>query len=1847
MHKQLLMKNYRNQILLTVLFCFGFIDIFSQQGRLPNQQELNTKAALLAVYTSGSYLNRGTPNHVMVTGPEQNCNNAIPVCQQSYTQTSSYTGYGSSQEVPATTCLATQETNSVWYIFTVQNTGTFTFLLNTLNDYDFALYDITTIGCAGVPSATPIRCNFSATYGNTGLTLPTAGGNLSYNASQVPTMPGINVTAGQTFALIIDNFSANTNGYTLTFGGTAQIFDNIPPVFSSLTVPCNGNAFNINFSEPVKCNSIAANGSDFVITGPGAINVPVTAAVGNLCSGGAANANFATVTFNNAGLPSGTYTVTVANGTDGNTIVDKCNNLMTIPQSLTFQYLAPITISATNTIVCAGGPSTITVSGAGNPAGLVYTWAPVTSSSSSITVNPTQSINYIATVTYGGCSRTASIAVTVGQPPVVSVNPSNISLCSGTTNIIASSTMNGLPCTNCNYTWTGSATQTDNSVPSSTVTNSGPGSYSVSVTSDNGCVGNTALSTISILSPASSPVCSIIYVSPAGGGNGTTPTTPTDIQTALTMGACNNVIIKMQIGDYTVNTPLNVNGFTTIEGGYNVGFTLKTSGKATTGGFPAQATRIIRSGLNVEGTAGNLRLTAINVITSASYFRIQDINIDMPSNAAGSSISNYGIYLGSGCSNYNITRCYINSGNAGSGSSGTTPAVVSLTGGVGGNGSAGDIDDQADAGGGGGGGGGAGTTVGSNGGNASGNFNSANNCSITGGALGTAGTGGGNGGTGASDPDGCGYGNTGGTGTAGVISTSTRAGGGGGGGGSGGSENNAGGPGGAGGGVLSTFGANTTGGAAGGSGGCSGNGGSAGSVGTAGTTGATGTLGTAGSDVSGYWIVGGQGGAGGDGTGGQGGKGGGGGSGQGGTFCTDGAGSGGGGGGGGGQGGVGGTGGFGGGSTFGIFIFNNGANGSVTDCQIINGTAGSGGTGGSGTAGGAGGNGGSGSPYSSGEVGAGGNGGKGGNGGNGGAGGSGSAGIAATVRLIGGSALINSLSTFTLSTQPVITVDNKACVNVSIAHNTAAGSPVWSSFGTSATPPSGAGASAATVYSTLGRKTVVMNTSNYTDFNNILVSTPSTGNIVASATNICPGTATFAGTAVGTAGLSYSWTAAPAGATISAATSGSTSVLFPNSGSTPITYTVTLTITSQCCGVLTPVTTTIIVNPIPTAPLANANAACVGGTATFTASSPAGSSFAWYNAASSGTLLASGTTYSVPNISTTYTVYVQATNSGGCLSAITPVVVTPTVVPPPTGISGTSCDVGMVQVGINPAAGVTNYDWFSNPGGTGLLQSGTGINYGQVISTANGSYTVYVQSTVPGCAPSVLVPVTGSVSPTPIALSANYMPNDTVCINTPVTISLNPSGGNGAFTYSWSPVTSTLSTITQTVSASIGFNVFVSSNGCTKQFNFPVIVKGYPKDTIAVPASITCTNTLVTLDGSFSASGSAYTYSWTTNSGNFTSATNANTVTVNTAGTYTLSVADITTGCVSTQTVNVNSNTTLPIAQISTPAVISCSSNSVTLNGAGSSTGAGIIYSWTTNGGTIISGANSNIALAGSPGTYSLTVTDSNTGCKTVTTTVVSGNNTVPGVAAGNSILPCGVSSISVAATSTATPLTYSWAGPNSTSIVSGGNTSTPSVSDVGTYTVTVTNTATGCSNSATLAVSQGSLNAAFTANPTSGIAPLDVNFTNQSVGNGLVYTWNFGNGTANSNSVNPSATYTTNGTYTVTLIASSGSCTQTVTAIIVVEDGLTLEIPNVFTPNNDAKNDLFTIKSTGVKELSLQIFNRWGEKLFDFNGVNAAWDGRTPQGAVVPDATYFYFVKATGYNDKVIEQKGTVNLFR
>lgn len=64
--------------------------------------------------------------------------------------------------------------------------------------------------------------------------------------------------------------------------------------------------------------------------------------------------------------------------------------------------------------------------------------------------------------------------------------------------------------------------------------------------------------------------------------------------------------------------------------------------------------------------------------------------------------------------------------------------------------------------------------------------------------------------------------------------------------------------------------------------------------------------------------------------------------------------------------------------------------------------------------------------------------------------------------------------------------------------------------------------------------------------------------------------------------------------------------------------------------------------------------------------------------------------------------------------------------------------------------------------------------------------------------------------------------------------------------------------------------------------------------------------------------------------------------------------------------------------------------------------------------------------------------------------------------------------------------------------------------------------------------------------------------------------------------------------------------------------------IPNIITPNNDGMNDLFQLNFPFLKA---EIYNRWGQRLFEAKENGAYWDGRTNAGKQVPDGTYYYII--------------------
>lgn len=198
---------------------------------------------------------------------------------------------------------------------------------------------------------------------------------------------------------------------------------------------------------------------------------------------------------------------------------------------------------------------------------------------------------------------------------------------------------------------------------------------------------------------------------------------------------------------------------------------------------------------------------------------------------------------------------------------------------------------------------------------------------------------------------------------------------------------------------------------------------------------------------------------------------------------------------------------------------------------------------------------------------------------------------------------------------------------------------------------------------------------------------------------------------------------------------------------------------------------TLTVNPVPAAPVVNNSTVCPGANATLQVQSPvAGNTYNWYDAATGGTLLGSGTSYTLTNVTATTTVYVEAVNASGCLSNTrTPVTVTVDVIPAaPAANNVTVCPGDNVTLQIqNPQAGFT-YNWYTVA--TGGTPVATGVSYPLTNVTANATY--YAEAVNAG----------GCISSTRTAVSVSLLTQLTAPVVTVSNVTFT------SLTFSWNAV---------------------------------------------------------------------------------------------------------------------------------------------------------------------------------------------------------------------------------------------------------------------------------------------------------------------------------------------------------------------------------------------------------------------------------------------------------------------------
>lgn len=685
------------------------------------------------------------------------------------------------------------------------------------------------------------------------------------------------------------------------------------------------------------------------------------------------------------------------------------------------------------------------------------------------------------------------------------------------------------------------------------------------------------------------------------------------------------------------------------------------------------------------------------------------------------------------------------------------------------------------------------------------------------------------------------------------------------------------------------------------------------------------------------------------------------------------------------------------------------------------------------------------------------------------------------------------------------------------------------------------------------------------------------------------------------------------------------------------TYTVTITYTTTGCKssylVVVPTNTAAVVASASISP--SASITCTTSTVTL-GSNPQGPEFTY---SWSGPTIISGGTTATPVVGATgnYSVTVTNTITGCTNTAGSAVVFVPTnTTAPLLSVSNnsitTTCGAPSTTVSATSNSDPNStYTWTAP--GTGTIDN---ISISNPTIGGSGVFTVAVTNTVNGCISAIsTVTITPDVNTPTFNLSSGTA-TITCAIPSPnVSLTSTVSG----VTYSWSPTPSSgITTASPTFTTTGNYTcIITATNGCSTATQVDVGLNTTAPDLTVTPSSsITCSSNTVVITSTVNP---VSTYTWS--GSGIQGSINSSSIIANSVGDYTLTVTDPVNGCITTTTSSVGTNTVAPTLTLTpTSTVITCSTSSSTITATPSTTDT---PTWVTPSGA----SETNPVTATTSGNYIATIVDATNGCKTKDSINLIIDITPPNANAGAGVvMPCSLNSAILSGSSTTTdPVSYDWTGPNAGSITSATNIASPTVNSIGVYTLMVTNLVTGCTETATVNVTTDNVTADFTADLMTGDAPLTVNFTDASIG-ATSYTWSFGNGGTSTNQ-NPSTVFNTAGTYSVILIASSTLCSDTTSKIIIVEDGFTIEIPNVFTPNNDGINDAFHIKITGVKSAEGLIYNRWGQLLHSWDALNVSWDGKASNGEICPDATYYYLIKVIDKKDKEHIAPGYVLIIR
>ncbi|MBS1634743.1 MAG: gliding motility-associated C-terminal domain-containing protein [Bacteroidetes bacterium] len=610
---------------------------------------------------------------------------------------------------------------------------------------------------------------------------------------------------------------------------------------------------------------------------------------------------------------------------------------------------------------------------------------------------------------------------------------------------------------------------------------------------------------------------------------------------------------------------------------------------------------------------------------------------------------------------------------------------------------------------------------------------------------------------------------------------------------------------------------------------------------------------------------------------------------------------------------------------------------------------------------------------------------------------------------------------------------------------------------------------------------------------------------------------------------------------------------------------------------------------------------------------------------------------------------------------------------------------GSATVSASGGTGPYTYTW--NPGN---------LNGSSQSSLSAGVYTIQVAD-----AGSCISSGTLSIMQPSAALSATLSSSPATCGQSNGSASIVISGGTPSYTFSWSPVSGSGTSMSSLPAGS--YSVLVTdSKGCNTTANTIVTSTSGPTVTVVSTNNVNCYGA-ATGSASVISTGGATPFTYTWSPGNLSGSTQYALA----AGVYTISSSNAN-GCIGSTTLSITQPTAALNASISATLATSCGSSvgGATVSASGGTPG--YTYNWSPAGGS--AAGTSGLAA----GNYTVTVTDSKNCTQSAVATISSAGGPTISVVSQTSVTCFGGNdgNATISASGGAGSYTYSWS-------PSGGSTASANNLTAGIYTVTVKDAA-NCANTATIQILQtakivatvtttpsdcgtnngtatlssivgghgassylwstgemtnsisnlspgsyslivwdnkgcrdtvyfsvGQNNGGLSANagPSATIKSGESVTLNGTVPSGTTYTWSPATGLSCTNCEDPVASPTVTTVYVLTVSNSSG-CTafDTVTVYVELPCG-ELFIPTAFSPNDDGQNDVLFVMGNCITDLEFAVFDRWGEKVFETTDPAIGWDG-TYAGKKMDPAVFAYFLRAT-VDGTSVKKHGSVTIVK